>query len=53
LINSLDSDLQTWAENLNDPELISFTTLFTKAAATMRIVDLMKIATMLSDRTKS
>jgi hypothetical protein len=53
LINSIDADLQSWSENLNDRELISFTANFTKAAASIKIVDLMKIATLLSNESKS
>jgi len=44
LINALEVDLCTWAENLNDSELIEFSAMFSRAAAGMKVAELLKIA---------
>lgn len=49
-VRSLAADLQAWAELRDDPDLIRFAAVFADAAASMKIVELLRISVFLAER---
>jgi len=52
-VQLLAADLHAWAREFDDPELSGFAALFADAAASMKIVELLRISIFLADRRRA